>query len=57
MENTLKDDVIEEMRCWLADISLPNGYEAASLDAYEVISMVTAAYGGGITQFIADGAC
>jgi len=53
----LTADTIEEMRCWLADISLPNGYEAASLDAYEVISMVTAAYGGGITQFIADGAC
>jgi len=57
MENTLKDDVIEEMRCWLADISLPDGVEADDLDAYEVISMVTAAYGGGITQFIADGAC
>ena len=57
MENTLKDDVIEEMRCWLADISLPDGVEADDLDAYEVISMVGYAYAGGIEQFMADGAC
>ena len=54
--NVINADTIEEMRCWLADISLPDGYEADSLDAYEVISMVTAAYAGGITQFMADGA-
>mgnify|MGYP005837553087 CR=1 FL=1 len=52
----LTADVIEEMRWWLADCTLPDGYDAASLDAYEIISMVTNGYDGGIDQFLADGA-
>ena len=46
---------IEEMRGWLADLTLPDGYEASSLDACEIISMVTTGYDGGIAQFLADG--
>ena len=52
----LTADVVEEMRGWLADLTLPDGYEASSLDADEVISMVANAYDGGIAQFLADGA-
>ena len=52
----LTTGTIEEMRGWLADCTLPDGYDAASLDAYEVISMVTNGYDGGIAQFLADGA-
>ena len=51
----LTADVVEEMRWWLADCTLPDGYDAASLDAYEIISMVTNGYDGGIAQFLRDG--
>ena len=46
---------IEEMRGWLADLTLPDGYEASSLDTDEIISMVRNGYDGGIAQFLADG--
>ena len=51
----LTADVVEEMRGWLADCTLPDGYDAASLDADEIISMVATGYDGGIAQFLADG--
>ena len=51
----LTADVIEEMRGWLADCTLPDGYDAASLDADEIIGMVRNGYDGGIAQFLADG--
>ena len=51
----LTADVVEEMRWWLADLTLPDGVQVDRLDAYEVISMVTTGYDGGIAQFLADG--
>ena len=51
----LTDDTIEEMRGWLADLTLPDGVEVDRLDACEIISMVTTGYDGGIAQFLADG--
>jgi hypothetical protein len=54
--DSLRADVIEEMRWWLADCTLPDGYDAPSLDAYEIIRMVSNGYDGGIEQFLADGA-
>jgi len=52
----LTADVIEEMRWWLADCTLPDGYDAASMDTDEIISFVRNGYDGGIPQFLADGA-
>jgi hypothetical protein len=52
----LTADVVEEMRWWLADCTLPDGYEASSMDTDEIISFVRNGYDGGIPQFLADGA-
>lgn len=52
----LRDGDIETMRWWLDDCTLPDGYEASKLDAYEIIRMVTNSYDGGIARFLADGA-
>ena len=49
-------DVVEAMRWWLDDCTLPDGYEASSMDADEIVSFVRNGYDGGITQFLADGA-
>ena len=51
----LTAETIEEMRGWLADLTLPDGVEVDRLDAYEIISMVNTGYDGGIDQFLADG--
>ena len=51
----LTADVVEEMRGWLADLTLPDGVQVDRLDACEIISMVTTGYDGGIAQFLADG--
>ena len=51
----LTADVVEEMRWWLADLTLPDGVQVDRLDACEIISMVTTGYDGGIAQFLADG--
>ena len=51
----LTAETIEEMRGWLADLTLPDGVEVTRLDACEIISMVTTGYDGGIAQFLADG--
>ena len=48
-------DVVEAMRWWLDDCTLPDGYEASSMDADEVISFVRNGYDGGIDQFLRDG--
>ena len=48
-------DVVEAMRWWLADCTLPDGYEASSMDTDEVISFVRNGYDGGIEQGRADG--
>ena len=51
----LTADTIEEMRGWLADLTLPDGVQVDRLDACEVISMVTTGYDGGLAQCLADG--
>ena len=48
-------DVVEAMRWWLADLTLPDGYEASSMDTDEVIGFVRNGYDGGIDQFLRDG--
>ena len=49
-------DIVEAMRWWLDDCTLPDGYEASSMDSDEIISFVRNGYDGGIDQFLADGA-
>ena len=48
-------DVVEAMRWWLDDCTLPDGYEASSMDADEIVSFVRNGYDGGIDQFLRDG--
>jgi hypothetical protein len=51
----LTADVVEAMRWWLADCTLPDGYEASSMDTDEIIGFVRNGYDGGIAQFLRDG--
>ena len=54
MSDAITPDVVEAMRWWLADCELPDGYEASSMDADEIVSFVRNGYEGGIPQFLAD---